>query len=66
MADPILIEVEKDGEVLRVHPTALEQHLALGWQVVDKPRNVEKAAKVKTEPAPAAPEAPPPPESPEE
>lgn len=33
MADE-LIEVTKDGETIRVHPLALEDHKRLGWVVV--------------------------------
>lgn len=37
-----LILVEKDGEQIRVHPLALEDHKRLGWKVVEK----ESAAEV--------------------
>ncbi len=30
--DDGLIEVSKNGEVLRVHPTALHEHRKLGWE----------------------------------
>ena len=31
-----LILIEKDGERIRVHPLSLENHLALGWTVVEE------------------------------
>jgi hypothetical protein len=31
MSEQALIEVEKGGEVLHVHPTALADHLRCGW-----------------------------------
>lgn len=34
--DSHLIAVEKDGETLRVHPTALENHKRLGWKISPK------------------------------
>lgn len=39
-----MILVEKDGEHIRIHPLALEDHKRLGWKVVE-----EKAADVETE-----------------
>lgn len=30
-----LILVEKDGEQIRIHPLALEDHKRLGWKVVE-------------------------------
>jgi hypothetical protein len=29
-----LIKMEKDGEVIEVHPLAMEDHKSLGWKVV--------------------------------
>lgn len=40
MADE-LIEVTKDGETIRVHPLALEDHKRLGWKVVGEAGEVE-------------------------
>lgn len=30
-----LITVTKDGHKLRVHPSCVEAHLAIGWELVD-------------------------------
>ena len=42
-----LILVEKDGEQIRIHPLALEDHKRLGWKVVE-----EKAAATEAEAEP--------------
>lgn len=42
-----LISVEKDGVTIEVHPSALEEHVMLGWQVVEQ-------AKPATKPIPGA------------
>jgi hypothetical protein len=34
MADKLVL-MEKDGEQLRVHPTTVEAHKAVGWKVVE-------------------------------
>lgn len=36
------IKVKKDGQVIEVHPDALENHKQLGWVVVDEPAAEEK------------------------
>lgn len=36
------IPVQKDGEVIRVHPDQVEQHQRLGWQVKEEPTEEEK------------------------
>ena len=36
MSDEKLVPVSKDGVTLEVHPTALKEHLALGWMAVEK------------------------------
>lgn len=36
------IKVKKDGQVIEVHPDALENHKQLGWVVVDEPVAEEK------------------------
>ena len=33
--DSHLIPVTKDGETMRVHPTALRQHAELGWRIAE-------------------------------
>jgi hypothetical protein len=36
-----LIRVEKDGEVMEVHPAALKQHLLLHWREAPAPIIIE-------------------------
>lgn len=51
MAEPF-IAIEKDGERIEVHPDALDNHLALGWRVVESvPVSVETLAKNDDKPA---------------
>lgn len=37
-----LVEVEKDGETLKVAPAALADHLGLGWTIVEKADDKDK------------------------
>jgi hypothetical protein len=42
-----LIEVTKDGKIIKIHPLALANHQALGWVLVDE--TTEAAAKAAAE-----------------
>lgn len=44
----VLIEVEKEGMHLNVHPDTLEAHKRVGWKVVEKPSKPVKAEKAAT------------------
>lgn len=34
VGDASLVEVHKDGEILRVHPATVAAHVSVGWRVV--------------------------------
>ena len=44
MPNTELIAIGKDGDYLEVHPTALQNHLELGWRVCERREVVEPAA----------------------
>jgi hypothetical protein len=52
--DSGLVVVEKDGEHISVHPLSLDNHLALGWTIV---QSTPKSVSIETPVPPAIPKA---------